>query len=740
MAMHESLNEFVDLVMAFQDGTATETQVESLNEQLEKDERKREIYLMLTLQEPLLETIDFNGLETESRPENTLPIISRIKLPLAIAATLILGVTIWVLQSPTSKTTNENPDSGTTSDHTQNPGLRSAQVGSWQISTRDRAARWEVDQNRIKLLQGEIMLQSPAGESSSFSPVCVETPAGQVHVASGLCYIGSHDLDADHATDDLALSIKQTQKGVIPMKRPFTRALVLSGVATLITALGSVEGGPNTLLAAEADQLPERQQVVAGNTQFAIDLYKQLSDKDKGNLFFSPYSISSALAMTAEGARGQTAKEIGNVLHFPKAARRIGDGNQQIPWQTSMIHSGFADINKMLQSRDQAEIQKMRDQLTDLEALLDAKKAELKELNGMPWVEARAEEAKLVDQINNLRQQIDPCEINVANALWGENTYPFNQDFIDTIDNSYETGGAYGADFKNNCDEARQKINRWVEAQTRDRIKELLAKGSLNRLTRMVLVNAIYFKGSWSQPFKQEATKKKTFKTADGQSVKHDLMYALQKKGNVRYAAFNGDGSVFDVPHDIEVGKPDPGFDPKGFAMAEIAYKGGDLSMLLVVPNNADGLVRIESQLDGKNLAKWTDALNDRRTHIYLPKFKIDPPAATKLKEPLQNLGMELAFIDPRNPDGADFSGLNASGEKELYIDDVVHKAFVEVNEKGTEAAAATAVLVATPESAAEVMYRSYTPAVRADRPFIYMIRHNKTGSILFMGRMSNPS
>ena len=154
------------------------------------------------------------------------------------------------------------------------------------------------------------------------------------------------------------------------MKRPFTRALVLSGAATLTTALGSVEGGPGTLLAAEADQAPELQQVVAGNTQFAIDLYKQLSTEEKGNLFFSPYSISSAIAMASEGARGQTAEEMGAVLHFPEAARRIGGGNQQIPWQTGMIHSGFSDINNMLHARDEAQTQAMRDQLADLATLI----------------------------------------------------------------------------------------------------------------------------------------------------------------------------------------------------------------------------------------------------------------------------------------------------------------------------------------------------------------------------------
>jgi serpin B len=211
---------------------------------------------------------------------------------------------------------------------------------------------------------------------------------------------------------------------------------------------------------------------------------------------------------------------------------------------------------------------------------------------------------------------------------------------------------------------------------------------------------------------------------------------------SVRYAAFGGDGAFFDTPtrvpfgSDIDPKKVYP--DERGFTLLEIPYKGGEVSMVLIAPRSADGLAGLEKKLTSANVRTWIGKLQQRAVHVFVPRFKLETKYA--LEKSLQAMGMVRAFEDPRLPDGAQFDGMSASEDpaQKLYVSKVLHKAFVEVNEKGTEAAAATAVIMARPKEAVPQSV-PFTPTFRADRPFVFLIRDVKTGSILFVGRMMNP-
>jgi serine protease inhibitor len=315
---------------------------------------------------------------------------------------------------------------------------------------------------------------------------------------------------------------------------------------------------------------------------------------------------------------------------------------------------------------------------------------------------------------------------------------------VKTINKHYDTGGIFPVDFRTAFEDARLHINAWVEKQTNDRIKDLIPAGALDEYTRLVLTNAIYFKGEWSAPFKEDQTQDRDFTLAGGETVKTPIMHA-PKLDVGRYGAFNADGSYFNTPMRIRRGQDPKQLYPKadGFAMIELPYKGDDLSMVVIAPNDPGGLPAIEEQLTPASLSQWIGQLKKRDTHVYLPKFKMETEYTLGDAEALgtlQRMGMVRAFKDPRNPKtGAQFQGMTTSTNpmEQLYISKVFHKAFVEVNEKGTEAAAATAVVMAVPASAP--MDRPFTPEFKADRPFLFLIREKSTGSVLFLGRMMQP-
>jgi serine protease inhibitor len=425
---------------------------------------------------------------------------------------------------------------------------------------------------------------------------------------------------------------------------------------------------------------------VEANRGFAVDLYRQLARENQGkNLFFSPYSMSAALAMTAEGARGETALQMGEVLHFPKESRRSGKDAEWIPWNHATIDAGLADLDKQYNAEND-------------------------------------------------------CELRVANALWGEKTYPFAKAYLDAIEKSYGTGHVTPVDFVHNAEAARELINTWVEDQTKDRIKNLIPPRYVDRDTALVLTNAIYFKGQWVEAFQANGTKDEDFFLEDGTKVRAPLMHH-DVTGSASYAAFNGDGTVFNIPftmaeRSIQGGgaggtkAPARYPDQDGFTMLELAYKGEKLSLIVLLPQAADGLPALEKMLTAANLKTWIGTLRRRRVDVFLPKFKLE--TSYEMKKPLIAMGMPRAF----DYKSAQFSGMNANGRDELFISKVLHKAFVDVNEKGTEAAAATAVIMA---KRAMVIAKPFTPIFRADKPFVFLIYDKHNGNVLFLGRMMKP-
>jgi serpin B len=379
----------------------------------------------------------------------------------------------------------------------------------------------------------------------------------------------------------------------------------------------------------EVDKVnPDLKALVKGNNQFALDLYSRLRAQ-KGNLFFSPNSISTALAMTYGGARADTEKQMADVLHFDLAQDRL--------------HQAFSALRNLLNVNDK------------------------------------------------------DMEVRVANRLWGQASFKFLPDYLKLTKDQY--GAELGqVDFIHQAEAARQAINTWVEEQTKGKIKDLIPPGALDEFTRLVLTNAIYFKGKWDAEFDKKATEKLSFHISADAKIDVPIMF---QKHDFAYSAVDN------------------------VQMIELPYVGNKLSMLVMLPKEPDGLRSLEEKLTQANLEKWASALRKQEVDVYLPKFTMS--SKFSLKDVLSAMGMIAAF----DPGKADFSGM--TGNKDLSLSAVVHKAFVDVNEEGTEAAAATGVVV----RATAVRFPT---TFRADHPFAFLIRDNQTGSILFMGRVLNPS
>ncbi len=355
---------------------------------------------------------------------------------------------------------------------------------------------------------------------------------------------------------------------------------------------------------------------------------------------------------------------------------------------------------------------------------------------------ARDAESAVLDRLNPLLETKDCYELQVANALWGEQTYPFRRVYLDTLDRYYGTGGVFPCDFRNAYPAERVRINRWVEERTAMRIRDLLPElpPDAARLLKLVLVNAVYFKGEWAEPFQESKTAAGPFLLASGDKVQTELMNAHNLE-QARYAAFSADGTYFATPEEVDPGEDVAYYpDPAGFTMVELPYKGGDLVMVAIAPRSPAGLVGIERLLVPGALEAWLARLDGRAVHVVLPRFKLE--GDYDLSRTLRAMGMERAFGDPGvGAAPADFSGMVESTDPndQLYISKVLHKSFVEVTEKGTEAAAATAVMMALWSSMSSRPV-PFTPEFRADRPFLFLIRDRASGCILFMGKMVRPT
>lgn len=369
--------------------------------------------------------------------------------------------------------------------------------------------------------------------------------------------------------------------------------------------------------------------IVKGNNAFALDLYRQLREQT-GNLSFSPYSISTALAMTYAGARNETAAQIAKVLRFPLAPERL--------------HPAFTKLITDLSSSDR--------------------------------------------KAHQLAQ---------ANRLWGQKDCIFLDTFLAITKNDY---GAEleKVDFVNATEDARRTINTWVAQKTQEKIQDLLPDGILDSRARLVLTNAIYFNGTWVTPFNPQKTANRPFNITPTQQIDVPTMQ-LPPTEAVRMAELDG------------------------LKVLEMPYVGNRLSMIVLLPEKADGLSQLEQRLKSENLQKWLSSVSFSQypVQVSLPKFKVS--GDFELKQTLSQLGMTSAFDD-----SADFSGMN--GKKDLSLSAVVHKTFVSVSESGTEAAGATGVVGGT---------RGGGKRFQANHPFIFLIRDRQSESILFLGRVVNP-
>jgi len=385
------------------------------------------------------------------------------------------------------------------------------------------------------------------------------------------------------------------------------------------------------------------QQVVDANNQFAFDLYYELDKSEQGNIFYSPYSISVALAMTYEGAKGQTADEIKSVFHFP---------------ESNILRPNFAAI------------------------------------------------------YNEINRGNEDYELRTGNALWAQYDYQFLEDYTSKVE-QYYGGKVTNLDFKQEIEKSRQTINSFIEEQTNDKIKDLIPEGVLSSMTRLVLTNAIYFKGTWEWEFDKSDTREQDFKITPVNIVQTPMMYMDPDKVKFNYA------------------------DLEKLQILELPYKGEKISMLILLPKQGEDYDRetgevIKSEYTLEDIELSAEKINEYKSQmtetkldsISLPKFEFD----TKyfMRDTLSNLGMPTAFSD-----GADFSGM--TGQRDLFIKFVIHQAYVKVDEKGTEAAAATSVGM-------EVSSAMPRNVFKADHPFIFIIQEKETGNILFIGRVTNPT
>ncbi|XP_039107820.1 serpin B3 isoform X2 [Hyaena hyaena] len=361
------------------------------------------------------------------------------------------------------------------------------------------------------------------------------------------------------------------------------------------------------------------------NTHFAWDLFQQFKiAKKDDNIFYSPLSISAALAMTHLGAKGNTALQIEKVFHFNEATKNTQGA-------TTTDH-----------------VEKLGDMHHQFQKLL-----------------------------TELKKPTDAYELNIVNKFYGDNKYPFLQEYLDNVKKFY-LASAESVDFKNAAEESRKKINSWVESQTNGKIKDMLPQRSLDA-TVLVLVNAVYFRGQWDKRF--------------------DKKYTVEEK--------------FWLNKEVQA------------QVLEMPYKGKDLSMILLLPNEVDGLQKLEDQLTAEKLTEWTSSQNmsESLVDLYLPRFKVEE--GYDLRGALMSLGMVDAFSGQK----ANFLGMTR--KLDLVVSKVLHKSFVEVTEEGTEATASTVVTVGLT-----------SPPIRrfhCDHPFLFFIKHNKTNSILFLGRVSSP-
>ncbi|KAF3703370.1 Leukocyte elastase inhibitor A Serine protease inhibitor EIA Serpin B1a [Channa argus] len=431
------------------------------------------------------------------------------------------------------------------------------------------------------------------------------------------------------------------------------------------------------------------------NTSFCLDFSTRLSENDKtANILYSPFSISSALSMVMLGTKGDTATQMSEVLHLTEAQQ----GNQEEARQQTEKQSGMPSA---MQSQMQTRMQ-MRTQIQQSSRLPQYLLKCLKPQDCQQLDDVHVHFGQLLNRFN---KSDAPYSLSVASRLYGDKSYQFVEEFLAKCKKHYKAE-LESVDFKTNTEQARVNINGWVEKQTQGKIKDMLAQGMLDSMARLVLVNAIYFKGKWNKQFNEESTVDGQFRINKNDSKPVKMMCQTSKFPLA---------SIPDVACQI----------------LEMPYKGQDLSMIIFLPDEIEddttGLEKLEKELTYEKFVEWTDPAKMHHTEVEvkLPRFKME--AKYDLNEVLKSMGMVDVFDDSKS----DFSGMSSTND--LVLSKVIHKAFVEVNEEGTEAAAATAVAIT---ACALIIPATFI----ADHPFLFFIRHNPTNSVLFAGRYCCPN
>lgn len=383
----------------------------------------------------------------------------------------------------------------------------------------------------------------------------------------------------------------------------------------------------------------EQIQILAqDNSNFALSFYNEIR-QEEGNIIFSPISLSLALSMALAGAETSTEQALLTALQFSLPEDEI-----------------YPAFNALMI------------------AIEESQEKPMEESGG------------------------DEFQLNIANSIWGQAGYDFEQEFLDILARNYGAG-MYLVDYMRDPENARQLINDWVEEETQEKIMDLIPPGAINTLTRLVLANAIYFNASWQHPFDKEGTENAPFITLGGAEIEVDMMRLFGE----RLSYFRGEN----------------------FQAVDLPYLSSDFSMTVIVPDQGS-FNTFENELSSELITNIQNSLISQSVNLQMPKF--DYESTINANDPLAVLGMSNAF----DPDLADFSGITEV--EKLFISDVLHKATITVDEEGTEAAAATAIIMRAtsidPDEPIELMI---------DRPFLYFIQHNPTGSILFMGRVTQP-
>ncbi len=371
--------------------------------------------------------------------------------------------------------------------------------------------------------------------------------------------------------------------------------------------------------------------VSEANNMFAFELFDELVESEDDNIFYSPYSIFSALAMTYEGSSGETAKEMQDVFHFQ---------------ENDVLRPNFAAV------------------------------------------------------YNRINEGDKKYELRTGNALWVREDFPLLEEYTDNVE-KYYGGKGTNLDFASDVEGSRETINSFIEEQTSGRIENLIPKGALNPMTALVLTNAVYFKGNWQFEFNEEDTLEEDFYVSPDETVKVDMMNMRPDEEKFNYT------------------------ETDNLQMIELPYEGGELSMYVLLPD--EGFDSIEEELTNEYFEGLLDDLQETEFNtISIPRFSFETKYT--MNNVLSDMGMPSAFDENL----ADFSGM--TGDVDLFISSVIHKAFIEVNEEGTEAAGATGVVI-MPTSAPADPPKNF----RADSPFVFVIRDNELGVNLFTGKVKNP-